>query len=243
MVELDPAHIEWLIRVQDGKAGQTNATNAEWVSSDSDCGKTASDAAGEEDFIHNGLIFDATMSPLFHASQLQGFYDNAEGSIWPIVVQEEMSRTIDVDHPALYPNLVQSTQPGVLVYTHNTFPNPQLRQIAEDLWKRAGNDNALATTDKVADQTDTAAWVDQILKNTKDQSTPCLLATNADVQGEGFAGETVYTVGFAEDGSVLARDVQKLYSDEPLKLTSELIAQHVAYITYFDVTESSSDDQ
>lgn len=237
MVELDPVYIEKIVHIQENKTGD----NLKWISTDYTCGQTNDGKIdgnlGEERWVANGLSFEGptmiTDSPMFKASNLLGTYDNAEGSIWPLIVQEGVSIQRDVDNPGHYPNMVNGAEPGTMVYTHETTPNPMLHIIAQFLWQGAYN-SEVASTDKASEQSDALGWVQEIMGKTKEQKTPCLLATNGDVQGEGWAGETVYTVAFDKDGTILARDVRKPYSAEPFKTTSEDIAKNVAYITYFD---------
>lgn len=230
MIELNPSDIEALVVLRE------EASNEDWISSDYDCGATS----GEERWLGNGLSFTETASPTFKASWLHGMYDNAEGSVWPLIIQDQLKGRYDFEHPDWYPNIVRGGAPGFFDYTHETKPNPALHVLAQYLWESAGHEDATASTDEVAKQTDGVEWVSEIIKNTKTNETPCLLATNADTQGE-FKGETVYTIGFGQDGSILARDVQAPSSDDPLKVTIEDIAKHIAYITHFE-TKPAEDD-
>lgn len=240
-MELNPDFIKDMFDFEEG------ADQEHWVGDDQACSTSSSASDGQEIWRSSKFAFDYTAGYAFAPSQLYGPSDNAEGSIWPMIIQDRIRRSPDfmgADKIPLHPNLEPGKEAGgdIGFYNHDTKPNPNQCDMTNYLWAltNQGGDYQAYTDEVAAKQNDRDVWVKEIIEFTKDNKTPCMLATNADTQGK-FKGETAYTIGFGQDGSILARDVQAPSSDDPLKVTIEDIAKHIAYITHFE-TKPAEDD-
>jgi hypothetical protein len=185
----------------------------------------------------SGLMFSAV-------ELLERKFDNAKHSAWPALLQYGLlSRKAGTDAiegafhqslPSDWPNMDPTN--SAAVYNHEKAPNEKLHFVIDLLWKASGGEGT-AKTSKIKMDGDKPDfnWVDEIIDKTREQKTPCLIATGKDNLGPfGAHPETVFTIQSSEKGWVDARDSQDSPDVKPLRLGTSDIARYAAMITWFE---------